>query len=310
MKCEEASPTGDLNERTDDPRPMAAKAGKDSEPPSQPGGLAGPFDGRTPVLLMFLLVTLVVLPAVLRANGAGVIAGVIVTGGCLLFVRYRGLKVNMDPESLIYQTRANGNVWRRNDGEDYSEVPGLVSAPAPCPAAPDVPGSTAGHLASAADNTVTALYVAQYRSLVRTAAMLVGDVGTAEEVVQDCFVSMHRAFWRLRDTDKALRYLRRSVVNRSRSVVRHRIVADRYLPKPEPDMPSAEQGAIALLAHAEVISALRLLPMRQREAIVLRFYLDLSEEQVASAMNISRGAVKAHTARAKSALRSVLEQHR
>jgi RNA polymerase sigma-70 factor (sigma-E family) len=161
-----------------------------------------------------------------------------------------------------------------------------------------------------AGDVLAALYTEQYRSLVRLSAMLVGDLGTAEEVVQDCFIGMHGAFWRLRDTDKALHYLRRSVVNRSRSVLRHRTVADRHQPKPEPDMPSAELGAIALIEQSTVISALRKLPARQREALVLRFYLDLSEKQVASAMNISRGAVKAHTARAKAALRSVLEQVR
>jgi RNA polymerase sigma-70 factor (sigma-E family) len=172
----------------------------------------------------------------------------------------------------------------------------------------DSPAPAARYPACTADNAVTALYAAHYRSLVRTAAMLVGDTGTAEEVVQECFIGMHRAFWRLRDTDRALHYLRRSVVNRSRSVLRHAAVADRHQPKPDPHMPSAEQGAIARLDRAEVISALRSLPLRQREAIVLRFYLDLSEGQVASVMKISRGAVKAHTARGKAALRTVLEQ--
>jgi RNA polymerase sigma-70 factor (sigma-E family) len=173
------------------------------------------------------------------------------------------------------------------------------------------PGDSSGPAArppsSTADQVVTALYRAQYRSLVRMAAMLTGDSGTAEEVVQDCFVGMHAALWRLRDTDKAVHYLRRSVVNRCRSVLRRRIVADRYLPERERDAPSAEQGALARLEHAAVLTALSSLPVRQREAIVLRFYLDLSEEQVASAMNISRGAVKAHTARGKAALRVVLK---
>ena len=75
-------------------------------------------------------------------------------------------------------------------------------------------------------------------------------------------------------------------------------------------MPSAEQGAIAQLERLAVVSALRSLSPRQREAVVLRYYLDLSEDQVASAMHISRGAVKSHTARAKAALRSVLEPER
>ena len=159
-----------------------------------------------------------------------------------------------------------------------------------------------------ADRAVTALYATHYRSLVRLAALLVRDVATAEEVVQDSFVAMHGGWHRLRDSEKAFSYLRQSVVNRSRSVLRHRVVVDRNAPKPAPDMPSAEHGAIALLERSAVVSALRTLPPRQREALVLRYYGDLSEAQIASVMGISRGAVKSHTARAMSALRSVLER--
>ncbi len=159
-----------------------------------------------------------------------------------------------------------------------------------------------------ADCAVTALYAAHYRSLVRLAALLVGDVATAEEVVQESFVAMHSGWRRLRDSDKALCYLRQSVVNRSRSVLRHRVVVDRHAPRPLPDMPSAEQGAIALLERSAVIAALRTLPPRQRQALVLRYYGDLSEAHIAAAMGISRGAVKSHTARAMSSLRAVLER--
>jgi RNA polymerase sigma-70 factor (sigma-E family) len=158
-----------------------------------------------------------------------------------------------------------------------------------------------------ADRAVTAIYSEHYRSLVRLAALLVRDVATAEEVVQDSFVAMHGAWRRLRESDKALSYLRQSVVNRSRSVLRHRVVVDRNAPKPAPDMPSAEQGAISLLERSAVIKALRTLPPRQREALVLKYYADLSEAQIASAMGISRGAVKSHTARAMTSLRAVLE---
>ena len=163
-------------------------------------------------------------------------------------------------------------------------------------------------VASDADRAVTELYSIHYRSLVRLAALLVRDIGTAEEVVQDSFVAMHGAWRRLRDSEKALSYLRQSVVNRSRSVLRHRIVVDRNAPKPAPDEPSAEHGAFALLDRSAVIAALRKLPPRQREALVLRFYADMSEAQIADAMCISRGAVKSHTARAMQALRVVLER--
>jgi len=159
-----------------------------------------------------------------------------------------------------------------------------------------------------ADRAVTELYTTHYRSLVRLAALLVRDIGTAEEVVQDSFVAMHGGWRRLRDNEKALSYLRQSVVNRSRSVLRHRVVVDRNAPKPPPDMPSAEHGAIALLERSAVIAALRTLPARQREALVLRFYADMSEAQIAYAMQISKGAVKSHTARAMATLRTVLER--
>jgi RNA polymerase sigma-70 factor (sigma-E family) len=169
-------------------------------------------------------------------------------------------------------------------------------------------GLAAAPLGWDADRAVTAIYSEHYRSLVRLAAFLVRDTATAEEVVQDSFVAMHGAWRRLRDTDKALSYLRQSVVNRSRSVLRHRMVVDKNTPKPPPDMPSAEHGAILQLERSAVISALRALPDRQREALVLRYYADLSEAQIACAMGISRGAVKSHTARAMSALRAVLER--
>jgi len=158
-----------------------------------------------------------------------------------------------------------------------------------------------------ATRAVTAIYTTHYRSLVRLAVLLVRDVATAEEVVQDSFIAMHGAWHRLRDTEKALSYLRQSVVNRSRSVLRHRMVVDKNAPKPAPDMPSAEQGALSLLERSAVIAALRTLPPRQREALVLKFYADLSEAQIANTMGISRGAVKSHTARGVAALRVVLE---
>lgn len=161
-----------------------------------------------------------------------------------------------------------------------------------------------------AAGAVTALYAAHYRSLVGLAVLLVHDVGTAEEVVQESFIAMHSRWRLLRDSEKGLSYLRRSVVNRSRSVLRHRQVVDRNAPKPPPDMPSAEEGAVELLERSEMVAALRTLPLRQREVLVLRYYGDLSEAQIAQAMGISPGAVKSHAARATSSLRSLLENQK
>lgn len=159
-----------------------------------------------------------------------------------------------------------------------------------------------------AGQAVTKLYISHYRSLVRLAFLLVRDEPTAEEVVQECFMAMHDGWRRLRDEDKALSYLKQAVVNRSKSVLRHRSVVDRNAPKPAPDMPSAEQGAMAHLERTAVIAALRTLPDRQRQALVLRYYGDMSEAQIAQSMGISKGAVKSHTARGMSALRTFLEQ--
>ena len=159
-----------------------------------------------------------------------------------------------------------------------------------------------------AELAVIELYSVQYKALVRLAAMLVRDISTAEEVVQDAFIAMHDGWHRLKDTEKALAYLRQAVVNRSRSVLRHRVVVEKNAPKPAPDMPSAEHGAMALLERSAVIAALRDLPARQREAIVLRYYADLSEADIAAAMEISRGAVKSHTARGMASLKAALEQ--
>jgi RNA polymerase sigma-70 factor (sigma-E family) len=159
-----------------------------------------------------------------------------------------------------------------------------------------------------ADQAAAQLYSAHYQALVRLAALLVRDVATAEEVVQDAFVAMRGGWQRLGDAEKALAYLRQAVVNRSRSVLRHRTVAGSDLQQVLPDTPAAEGGAPGLLEQAAARAALRGLPDRQREAIVLRYDAGLSEGEIAAAMGISRGAVKSHTARGLSALRSALEQ--
>jgi RNA polymerase sigma-70 factor (sigma-E family) len=157
------------------------------------------------------------------------------------------------------------------------------------------------------DEALATLYKENYRPLVRLAALLVLDIATAEEVVQDSFIALHAGLHRLRDKDKALAYLRAAVVNRSRSVLRHRVVVDRNATGPQPDMPSAEHSALALIERSAVVTAIRAMPARQREALVLKFYADLSEPQIAAAMGISRGAVKSHTSRAMRDLRHALE---
>ena len=157
-----------------------------------------------------------------------------------------------------------------------------------------------------ADEALEQLHAAHWRQLVRLSVLLVRDQGLAEEIVQDAFVAVHGRWSRLRDPDHALAYLRQAVVNRSRSALRHRAVVNRHAasvravdtPDPTPDTDRREA----------VLDALRALPDRQREVLALRYYLELSEAEIADTLGISRGAVKSHASRGAAALRALLQE--
>lgn len=157
------------------------------------------------------------------------------------------------------------------------------------------------------DDAVTELFTAHYASLVRLATLLLHDQAVAEEVVQDAFVALHRRWKKLRDPTVAAGYLRTSVVNGTRSVQRRRSVATRHPDDVPLPAASAEEGALRSASGDAVVQALQRLPARQREALVLRYYAGLSESEIASAMNISNGAVKSHASRGMAALRKRLD---
>jgi DNA-directed RNA polymerase specialized sigma24 family protein len=146
-------------------------------------------------------------------------------------------------------------------------------------------------------DVMAGLFSQHYVALVRLTVMLLRDPAAAEEVVQDAFVAMHRR--RLsRDPDRALAGLRRAVVYGSRSVLRQRTVADRN----PPQLPGGEHGAMSAVA-----AALSTLPRRQCEAVILRYYADLSETETAAAMGIRENAVRSHTRRGIAALQQRLD---
>ena len=159
-----------------------------------------------------------------------------------------------------------------------------------------------------AEDPLAALHREHYRSLVRLASLLLGDVATSEEVVQDAFVRLQVRWGGLRDLDRAPAYLRSAVLNGARSQLRKRKVRDRYGERRSivPIAPAAEAGAMAGADHDRVVDALRRLPDRQREALALRFYLDLSEAEMAAAMGVSAGSVKTHVHRGLAALGELL----
>ncbi len=171
--------------------------------------------------------------------------------------------------------------------------------------------SPAGWYETDADGAVEQLYAAHWRPLVRLSVLLVRDQGMAEEVVQDAFVAVHGKWGSLRDPDRALAYLRRAVVNGSRSRLRHlkvvRVHAERQ--PPPAAVRGADEAALETERRAAVLDALEALPRRQREVIALRYYVDLSEAEIADALGISRGAVKSHASRGAATLRGLLADH-
>jgi RNA polymerase sigma factor (sigma-70 family) len=145
-----------------------------------------------------------------------------------------------------------------------------VPPPAPAPA-------------SASAEAVTALYQAHALGLIRLAVVMLGDRPAAEDVVQEAFCGLYRRWYALSDTGKALSYVRSSVINGCRTVLRRRNSAPAALAG-DPPVESAEVTALVSEEHQQVLTAIRRLPDRQREALVLRFYLDLNEEEIAASM--------------------------
>lgn len=168
-----------------------------------------------------------------------------------------------------------------------------------------------------ADDALTHMYAQEWSSLVRLSYLLVRDQQVAEEVTQDAFVAMHDRWHRLREPDLARAYLRATVVNRSRSVLRRRKVERGYLDGAKraavaarSSESSAEDRVVAGEQSASLLDRLGELPRRQREVLVLRYYLDLSEAQISQTLSISPGSVKAHAHRGLAALRGRMEERR
>ena len=158
-----------------------------------------------------------------------------------------------------------------------------------------------------ADRIVAALYGQHYAALVRLASLLVGDAGTGEEIVQDSFVALHASWRMLEDGDWALSCLRRSVLHRSRSAGRRWTAAGPKAPGQGTQGPAGPRPPSAAPGGPAVMSALRALPARQREAVVMRYYAGLSDALVAEVLGISRRAARQHTERGMAALRAMLD---
>ncbi|OON83014.1 RNA polymerase subunit sigma-24 [Streptomyces tsukubensis] len=166
-----------------------------------------------------------------------------------------------------------------------------------------------GRLSGTASEEIDALYRHRRLDLVRLAVLLVDDIPTAEDVVQEAFAALYR---RHSDTLDNIAdpeaYIRRSVVNTSRDVLRRRRTVRAYIPPRILPAPPPEDEILLKEEHQEVLRALRLLTVRQREVLVLRYWSNLSEADIAAALDLSRGAVKSTASRALKALAKRLKE--
>jgi RNA polymerase sigma-70 factor (sigma-E family) len=154
--------------------------------------------------------------------------------------------------------------------------------------------------------TLEDLYRQHRMRLIRLALLLVDEPATAEDVVQEAFTGLHRNWGNLRDAAAAVGYLRTAVVNGSRSVLRRRKTAREYSPPHAVNARSAESLAMLTAEHQSVVRALSHLPPRQREVLVLRYYGNLTEAEIAEAAGISKGTVKSTASRALEALQKIM----
>lgn len=153
-----------------------------------------------------------------------------------------------------------------------------------------------------ADDVMARMFRDHGLAMLRLALLLVGDRASAEDVVQEAFLGLYRALPRLREPEKSLPYLRVAVVNGCRSVLRaRRRAALRRVPH-EPPVWSAESAAMAGEDRRAVLAAVARLPQRPREILALRYYLDLTDQQIAALLGVSRGTVSSTAARALAAL--------
>lgn len=158
---------------------------------------------------------------------------------------------------------------------------------------------------------VADLFAAEARSLVRLASIYCDDRNAAEDLVQEAFIRLHRSARSIRDLERAPAFLRSIVLNLARDHNRRGLMSLRH--RGAMHQPQAASGfedeAIADVDH-EALTALRSLPERQRDCLVLRFYLDLPEREIAETLGISPNSVKTHTRRGLAALEALVSDPR
>ena len=161
--------------------------------------------------------------------------------------------------------------------------------------------------AGAGPPAINELFHARRLGLVRLAVLMVDDLATAEDIVQDAFTALLRRHGAdVRTVDDPHAYLTSAVMNRARSALRRRRSARAYVAPPPGTVPGADDQMLLGEPDREVLAELRRLTVRQRQVVVLRYWSDLSEQEIADALHVSRGTVKSTASRALTILRERL----
>jgi RNA polymerase sigma-70 factor, ECF subfamily len=157
------------------------------------------------------------------------------------------------------------------------------------------------------DEELAVLFRQHYVALYRLAYLLLRDAGLAEEVVMDSFVKTFSGWGRLRDTERAPVYLRRTVINTARSKIRRQVIegraTDRFKRMNPPLVAEPQLG----IEQSRIWELVRALPVRQRACVVLRYFEDLSEAQIAEMLECSVGTVKSQLSRARVRLQKAFD---
>ena len=147
------------------------------------------------------------------------------------------------------------------------------------------------------DLLVGEMYRAEAANLVRLARFFVDDRDAAEDLVQEAFIRLARSAHRIRERERVPAYLRSIVLNLARDHNRRGLVSLRHLPTADPSPPSLDEVMSADEDERAVIEALRQLPARQRDCLVLRYYLESGVAEIALTLGISANSVKTHLSR-------------
>lgn len=156
------------------------------------------------------------------------------------------------------------------------------------------------------DDLVESLFQTEYWRMVGLAQLLVDDREEAEEVVQEAYTRLFASFRRIQDRDRALAYLRSIVLNRARNRLKRRRTARQRAHLLETDVLLADPQQSVAVDRQRVVAAIRQLPTRQADCVVLQYYLDCTEREIAATLGISAGSVKQHLSRARRRLATEL----